>query len=75
VGSVEAGDEAIRRITYNGIVVGFASGKGAMRYWSPGYSVSLEDLEVLMREQGPTCLKLMLESHRLAKEKMNAGRD
>jgi deoxyribonuclease V len=74
VGGVEPGEEAIRRITYDSEVVGFASGEGAVRYWSPGYSVSLEELEELMREHGPTCLKLMRESHRLAKE-MNAGRD
>ena len=70
VGEVEAGDEVIRRMTYNAKVVGFAAEKGGKRYWSPGYSVSLDLLETLMREQGPTCLKLMLESHRLAKQEM-----
>jgi deoxyribonuclease V len=75
VGRAEPGEEGIRRITYNSEVVGFASGNGALRYWSPGYSVSLEELEVLMRKDGPTCLKLMRESHRLAKEEMNARRD
>jgi len=73
VGSVDAGDGAVRRITYNGRVVGFAAGNGSKRYWSPGYSVSVKCLETLMREQGPTCLKLMLESHRLAKEAMKAS--
>jgi deoxyribonuclease V len=75
VGRVEPGEDRVRRITYNSEVVGFASGNGAMRYWSPGYSVSLEELEVLMREQAPTCLRLMRESHRLAKEEMDARRD
>jgi deoxyribonuclease V len=70
VGSVEAGDAAVRRIIYDGRVVGFAACDGTKRYWSPGYSVSLKRLETLMREQGPTCLKLMLESHRLAREAM-----
>jgi deoxyribonuclease V len=73
VGSLEAGDAAVRRITYNGRVVGFAACDGSKRYWSPGYSVSLKRLETLMREQGPTCLKLMLESHRLARETMKAS--
>ena len=73
VGSVEAGDGAVQRITYNGRVVGFAAGNGSKKYWSPGYSVSLKCLEILMREQGPTCLKLMLESHRLAKEAVKAS--
>jgi deoxyribonuclease V len=70
VGSVEAGHGAIRRITYHGRVVGFASGKGAVRYWSPGYSVSLEELEALIRREGPTCLRLMSESHRLSKSEI-----
>jgi deoxyribonuclease V len=71
VGSVEPGGGAIRRIVYNGAVVGFATGEGAARYWSPGYSVSLEDLKALMRDQGPICLKLMQESHRLAKHEIS----
>jgi len=75
VGRVEPGEEGVRRITYNSEVVGFASGNAAVRYWSPGYSVSLEELEVLMPEHGPTCLRLMRESHRLAKEEVNARRD
>jgi deoxyribonuclease V len=74
VGSVEDGSGAIGRIIYNGRVVGFASGNGRKKYWSPGYSVSLGQLEVVMRDQGSTCLKLMLESHRLAKEEMRATR-
>ena len=74
-GKVEPYDEEIRRITYNGLVVGFATGKGATKYWSPGYSVTLDDLEMLMREQGSTCLKLMEESHRLAGEKARAWGD
>lgn len=72
VGEVEPSDEAIHRMTCNGLVVGFATGKGATRYWSPGYSVTLDDLEMLLREQGSTCLKLMDESHRLAGEKARA---
>lgn len=72
VGTVETRDKAIRRISYHGVVVGFATRNGAARYWSPGYSVSLDDLETIMRENGPTCLKLMAESHRLSKEEMKA---
>lgn len=72
VGKVEPSDEAIRRITYGGMVVGFATGKVTAKYWSPGYSVTLDDFELLMREQGPTCLRLMEESHRLANEKARA---
>ncbi len=72
VGKVEDGDEAIRRITHNGTAVGFATGKRTVKYWSPGYSVTLDDLKTLMREHGPTCLKLMEESHSLAKEKVRA---
>jgi len=74
MGSVEPGDEEVRRVTYKGKVVGFASGEGAMRYWSPGYSVSLRDLEILMREEGPNCLKAMREAHRLATQEMDAWR-
>jgi hypothetical protein len=61
VGSVEPGDGAIRRITYDGMVVGYAPGQRAMRYWSPGYSISLEEIEALIREEAHACLKLMLE--------------
>jgi len=70
VGSVEAGDGDIRRITHNGMTVGFVAGKGTTKYWSPGYSISLGDLELLMRDCGPICLKLMQESHRQAREAM-----
>jgi deoxyribonuclease V len=69
VGEVESGN-GVRRVTYEGKVVGFAAGNGRRKYWSPGYSVSLDELEVLMREQGRTCLKLMGESHRMANEEM-----
>ncbi len=72
VGTVEGGDGPIRRIILDGEVVGFEAGDGTKEYWSPGYSVSVEDLEALMREHSPTCLKLMLESHRLAKSEMKA---
>ena len=72
VGGVEESGETIRRMTYNGKVVGFATGKGSTKYWSPGYSVSLDDLEALIRMDGPTCLKLMSESDRLAKMKIKA---
>jgi deoxyribonuclease V len=70
VGSVEGGEGTVRRIVYNGNVVGFAAAREAPRYWSPGYSVSLDEVEILMEEVGPTCLKLMQESHRLAKKEM-----
>lgn len=69
VGKVEGDDETVRRMTYNGRVVGFATVKGTKRFWSPGHSVTLGDLETLMREHGPTCLELMAESHRTAREK------
>jgi deoxyinosine 3'endonuclease (endonuclease V) len=69
VGEVEGEDEAIRRMIYDGKAVGFATGRGTVRYWSPGHSVALEELETLMRVHGPTCLRLMTESHRAAKEK------
>jgi deoxyinosine 3'endonuclease (endonuclease V) len=71
VGKVEAGDEAIHRLTYNETVVGFATGKSKMRYWSPGCSVTLGDLKMLMQEHGLLCLELMKESHRLAKQKVS----
>jgi deoxyribonuclease V len=73
VGSLEAGEAPVRKIIYKGRVVGFAAGDGGKKYWSPGYSVSLKRLETLIREQGPTCLSLMLESHRLARETMKAS--
>ena len=69
VGEIEPSDEIFSRITYNGLVVGFVTRRGAEKYWSPGYSVTLDDLQMLMREQGSICLKLMEESHRLAREK------
>lgn len=70
VGEVEAGEGVVRTITFNGKVVGFAGEKGVMKYWSPGYAVTLDELRMLMREHGPTCLRLMEESHRLAKDKV-----
>jgi len=72
VGIVEESEETIRRMTYNGKVVGFATGNGTTKYWSPGHSVSLDDLETLILRDGPTCLKLMSESDRMSKMEIRA---
>lgn len=54
-------------IVYNGRTVGLVSMvSGVVRYWSPGYSVSLSKLQWLVRNHAPVCLLAMAASHRTA---------
>ncbi len=68
VGTIgEADGSGLRRIVYEGDVVGFATGEGKeKRFWSSGYSVSLEGLRRIILDTGEACLKCLAEAHRLA---------
>lgn len=37
------------------------------RYWSPGYSISIRELELVIEEQGNVCVRSILESYNYAK--------
>ncbi len=64
----------LRDATYKGKTVGFVTGSGGgARYWSPGFSVSMGELESLSRDHGSTCLEAMAESHRRANLEIGWG--
>jgi deoxyribonuclease V len=66
-GTVLADDGNVRRMYQNGRTVGFAARIGSgVRYWSPGYSVSIRELGTVMSRYGPICLQAMAESHKLS---------
>src|ERR1700730_5246754 len=48
--------------------VGFVTRQGAKRYWSPGYSVSLPELERIIEKEAPVCLQAIAKADRSAKE-------
>jgi len=63
---VESGGE-INQMVYDDRVVGYATRQGGpLRYWSPGYSVSLSELLIIIKRYGLICLGALAESHRLA---------
>ena len=58
------------RINYGGREVGFRVRiGGTARYWSPGYSVSLRQLQRVIRNIGLLCLRALAESDREARER------
>ncbi len=46
--------------------VGFVTTFNDHRFWSPGYSVSLKNLEEIISQYGNTCLEAMKVAHKLA---------
>jgi deoxyinosine 3'endonuclease (endonuclease V) len=61
----------LKHIVHEGITLGFSSreerGRGRRsRYWSPGYSVSITQLERIIKGKGALCLRALDEAHRLA---------
>ena len=63
-------------IRYEGKQVGVAAdSEFGLRYWSPGYSVSLRELRTLIDEHGPACIRAMAESHSLARETVRQPKD
>ena len=71
VGKVAAGPGECKTVHYRGRAVGVMTDSDAgTRYWSPGYSVTMRGLRMLIREHGETCAMAMAESHRLARRTM-----
>lgn len=55
-GTVKSYRESLQKITIGEVEAGFAThSPGGRRYWSPGYSVSLKDLEEIIRKYAGTC--------------------
>ena len=76
VGSVVTGKRGPDRIVHDGKTLGFVTGSNGMtRHWSPGYSVSLGELETLLRRCAPVCLKAMSQSDRAAREQVLLHRE
>ncbi len=59
--------ERLETIEHRGNVLGFVTGSGReRRYWSPGYSVTLKDLEGIIVGHRKTCLMCLAEAHHSA---------
>jgi deoxyribonuclease V len=71
--AVRTGDD-LQRIIYGGRGVGFVVRTGrATRYWSPGYSVSLSELKLVIQNRGLVCLRAMAESDSAARDQARAA--
>ena len=71
VGAVVPKKRGLDRIVHNGKMVGFVTrSNGATRYWSPGYSVTINRLESLIDECADVCLRAMAESDRVARRQL-----
>lgn len=74
VGEVVQTGPELGKVIYDGEVVGLVTRlNGATRYWSPGYSVSFKGLESLVKTCGPTCLKALSQSDRVARSQLSAS--
>jgi len=63
--SKKSPDGGLERIVYKGGVLGYSTGEGrGKRYWSPGYSVTLKDLQSIINSHSETCLKGLEDAHR-----------
>lgn len=58
----------LEKLHYNGKDVGFVSTQNKKRFWSPGYSVSLSDLEEIIFEHGETCVQAINQAHELSRK-------
>jgi deoxyribonuclease V len=76
VGKISRENGDLDRIVYNGRTVGVVTdADGVRKYWSAGYSVSLEGLKSIVRRHGMVCLKVMAESDQAARERMRVERE
>lgn len=74
VGKVASGRRGLDRITNNDKTVGFVTKtESVVRYWSPGYSISLRGLESVIRGHASTCLLAMAESDKSARREIRAA--
>ncbi len=64
--------KGLLKIEFGGRNVGYVT-SDPKRYWSPGFSVSVRELERVISQNGDGCLKAMQEAHRLAKEEIRAA--
>jgi deoxyribonuclease V len=67
VGKTVKYKQRYEKVVHDGKVVGLWSLTGKPRCWSPGYSVSLKELESIILRYGQICLKAMDESDRLSR--------
>jgi deoxyribonuclease V len=75
VGSLEESRDGIDPLTHGSRIVGYATRLGGpLRYWSPGYSVGLRELRLIILRYGLICLKALAESHRLAHQEIRKCR-
>jgi deoxyribonuclease V len=73
VGRVVPSAWGIEKIVHESRTVGFVTRVGDVpRYWSPGYSISLGSLRLLVQRHGPACLEMMAESHKTARKEIES---
>ncbi|MDG6998966.1 MAG: endonuclease V [Nitrososphaerota archaeon] len=66
VGEASSYRPRLQKIVFDGRCVGYITSETRKRYWSPGYSVSLNTLEEVIRQYGTVSMNALEESHRLA---------
>ncbi len=71
-GSEAAYKEGLWRIFHLKETLGFVTrglgGVGAKRFWSPGHSVSILELEKIIHERGSLCIRAIDEAHKISLE-------
>ena len=73
MGRVVSGAHGLDRMLHEGKTVGLVTTVGGVTtYWSAGYSVNLRSLGSLVHRYGQICLQAVAESHRTAKEEIQA---
>jgi deoxyribonuclease V len=65
VGETTRYKEQMEKLTYYNKVVGFVT-RNPKRFWSPGFSVSLKELESIISEHGSVCISSIMKSHESA---------
>lgn len=67
-GSESTYKDGISRIMHSGVTIGFSTKSGNLkRYWTPGYGLSISDLERIIHRYGDICLMCMNEADKISK--------
>jgi deoxyribonuclease V len=69
VGELAPHRSGLLSLEFEGEKVGYLTVE-PKRYWSPGYSVSMETLEDIISQKGDICLKALGEAHKLSKKEL-----
>ncbi len=66
VGKITSYKERMEKLTFQSKTVGFVT-HNPKRFWSPGFSVSLRELESIIENNGSICVRSIAKSHESSK--------